>query len=98
MQKDSFFWNLEAEKAFEQLKQAMTQSPLLALPDFSKIFVIECDASGSGVVAVLMQDHRPIAFLSQVLQGKILTLATYEKETLALVLAIQKRHPYLLGQ
>eukprot|EP00268_Persea_americana_P050645 TRINITY_DN5521_c0_g1_i1.p1 TRINITY_DN5521_c0_g1~~TRINITY_DN5521_c0_g1_i1.p1 ORF type:complete len:370 (-),score=44.37 TRINITY_DN5521_c0_g1_i1:2500-3609(-) len=95
--KDSFFWTLAADQASEKLKQAMTQSPVLALPDFSKPFVVECDASGTGVGAVLMQDHRPIAFFSQALQGKNLNLSTYEKEILSLVLAILKWRPYLLG-
>jgi hypothetical protein len=79
------------------LKTAVTQAPVLALPNFSKQFTIECDASGLGVGAVLMQDKRPIAYLSKVLKGKALHMSTYEKELFALVTAIQKWRPYLLG-
>ncbi|KAL5814796.1 hypothetical protein ACOSQ3_025587 [Xanthoceras sorbifolium] len=96
LKKDSFVWTPIAEEAFKKLKEAMTKALVLALPDFSKKFIVECDASGSGVGAVLMQD-RPIAFFSQALQGKNLLLSTYEKEILALVLAVQKWRPYLLG-
>lgn len=88
---------MEALEAFHNLKQAMTKPPVLALPDFSKPFVIECDASGRGIGAVLMQEGRPIAYLSQALKGKALNLSTYEKELLALVLSVQKWRPYLLG-
>jgi hypothetical protein len=97
LKKDAFTWNESAERAFEQLKKAMTTGPVLALPDFTKTFIVECDASGSGIGAVLMQDARPIAFFSQALKGRNLARSTYEKEMMALISAIQKWRPYLLG-
>lgn len=52
-------------------------SPLvLALPDFERSFIIECDAFGLGVGLVLMQGGKPLAYLSQVLKGKVLDLST----------------------
>jgi hypothetical protein len=98
LKKDSFLWNPEAERAFEKLKQVMTQTPVLALPDFTKPFIVECDASGTGIGGVLMQEQNPIAFMSQALHGKNLAMSTYDKEMLALVLAVQKWRPYLMGQ
>ena len=76
----------------------MAQPPVLALSDFSKPFIIECDALGFGLEAVLMQDHKPIAYHSQASKGKHLHLSTYETELLALAIAVKKWRPYLLGK
>lgn len=87
-----------AELAFKQLKEALTSPPVLSLPNFSQRFVIECDASGNRIGAILSQHHRPIAYFSEALKGSTLALSTYEKEMLAIVKSIRKWRPYLLGK
>ena len=76
----------------------MSYSPVLALPDFSQPFIIECDASSSRLEAVLMQHNKPIAFYSQALKGKHFLLSAYETELLALATAARKWGPYLVGK
>ena len=67
------------EKALEELKKKLTSAPLLALPDFGKTFEIECYASGVGIGGMLMQDRRPIAYISGKLIGQILNHSVYDK-------------------
>lgn len=95
LKKDSFMWTEAATEAFEALKFALTSSPVLALPDFSKTFVVETDASGKGIGAVLMQDKHPLAFISKALGPRQLGMSIYERELLAVVYAIQKWGTYL---
>ena len=64
--------------AFQQLKQAMTSGPILALPDFSIPFVLETDAFGVGIGVILIQHDRAITFLSQALFLKHQGLSAYE--------------------
>ncbi|KZV39307.1 peroxidase 64 [Dorcoceras hygrometricum] len=98
LKKDSLGWNDDAQGAFELLKKAISTAPVLRMPDFKQQFVIECDASGRGVGAVLTQDGRPVAYFSKALASRSLSKSTYEKELMALVLAIQHWRPYLLGR
>lgn len=94
--KRMFDWNEDAQKAFVAFHQAVTLAPVLALPDFTQQFVIEYDASGLGVGAVLMQNGRPLAYFSKGFTRKVLSRSAYEKELMALILAVQHWRPYLL--
>ncbi|CAN6474419.1 unnamed protein product [Victoria cruziana] len=98
LKKGAFHWTDQALHAFEQLKTAMVTAPVLALPDFGKTFVVETDASELGIGAVLSQDGHPLAFMSKALTHRAKPLSTYEKELLAIVVAVGKWRPYLLGR
>lgn len=90
LRKDGFVWTKEATDAVESLKEAMKKVPILALPDFSQVFELETDASGTGLGAVLSQGGRPIAFYSQALTGQARLKSVYKRQLMAIVLSIQK--------
>jgi hypothetical protein len=56
LKNNSFTWNLAAAQDFQTLKMAMCTTPVLALPNFTKTFVLECDSFGKGIGNVLMQE------------------------------------------
>ena len=85
------------KKCFESLKGIMSSTPVLATPNFSKPFMIECDTSGYGLGAVLMQDEHQIAFESRKLNKREQLKSTYDKEMLAIMHALVKWRQYLLG-
>jgi len=64
LKKDAFSWTLEETKAFEHHKEEMCQASVLAMPDFTKTFIVECDASRNGIGVFLMQEGRLISFES----------------------------------
>ena len=90
-----FTWEQAQEEAFQILKEKLTQAPLLTLPDFSKTFEIECDASGMGIGAVLIQEKKSNAYSSEKLGGATLNYPTYDQELYALVRALQTWQHYL---
>ena len=94
----SFQWTQQCQEAFDLLKQALVQAPLLTVPNFSKQFVVETDASDCGLGAVLMRDNHPISYLSKALCALNKGLSTYEKECMVMLLAVDKWRPYLQGQ
>lgn len=79
LEKDAFQWGHEQKQAFQQLKHIMTSCPVLALPDFSLLFTIEVDACATGLGAVLMQNGKPLAYLSKTLGPKSAAQSIYEK-------------------
>ena len=95
LKKDAFLWTKEVTCAFHQLKNAMISLPVFALPDFSKPFELETDASRVGLEVVLMQEEKPLAYFSHELIPLAQSKSVYERELMAMVLAIQKWRPYL---
>lgn len=93
---DSFQRSIAAQEAFDNLKHAICQTPVLVLPVFDKTFIVEVDASDNGIGAVLMQKGHPLSYINRQLKSKQLHLSIYMNELLAVIFAVQKWHHYLL--
>jgi hypothetical protein len=96
--RDAFAWDDDAQAAFNALKHALTTRLVLQMPDFSKLFVVDCDASGAGFGAVLHQGTGPLAYFSKSFAARHLKLAAYERELIGLVQAVHHWRPYLWGR
>jgi hypothetical protein len=90
-----YIWTSATELAFHTLKKALVSAPVLALPDFSAQFTIETDACEYGIGVVLLQKNHPLAFVSKSLGPRNRGLSTYEKEYMAILLAVQQWRQYL---
>ena len=84
--------------AFQQLKEALTSPPILRLPDFTQRFVIECDASGIRLGAILLQQNQPVAYFSEALKGSALALSIYEKKNVGNRQSHQEMASILAGE
>ena len=94
-------WNDQADNSFNRLKYMLINAPLMRNPDFTRTFILQTDASGIGVGAVLSQgeeEDRPIAYFSRKLLPRERAYLTVEKECLAIVLAVQHFKVYLMGR
>ena len=98
LKKDSFRWNSQAEEAFSKLKSAITSAPVLALPNFQQSFILETDASGVGIGAVLSQNGHPIAYFSKKMSPRMQNQSAYTRELYAITEGLAKFRHYLLGR
>ena len=99
-----FEWTIECQTAFDKLKEMLVSAPVLAYPRFGLgvEFILETDASGVGLGAVLSQTQddeqlHPIAYASRSLDNSERNYGITELETLAVVWAARYFRPYLLG-
>ena len=94
-------WGARQQIAFLRLKNVLQSTPVLALPDPKLPFVVNCDASGCAVGAVLQQDRgsglQPVAFLSKKLTGAESRYPVHEQELLAIITALTPWRHYLSG-
>jgi hypothetical protein len=92
-----FVWSQKCEDAFHALRQHLTTAPVLAQPDSSKPFDVYCDASGTGLGCVLMQDNRVIAYASRALRPHEQNYPTHDLEFAAVVHELKMWRHYLMG-
>ncbi|GFS61197.1 transposon Tf2-9 polyprotein [Trichonephila clavipes] len=89
-----FNWSTEALDSFDKIKRALTEVPVLQLPNFTEQFNLFTDASGVGIGAVLNQNHRPIAFASRTLNKAERNYTVTERKCLAVIWALNKFKTY----
>ena len=91
----SFNWTAECQQAFEELKRRFTEEPVLIMPDQTKPFQIECDASKYASGAVLTQNNgngnrHPCAFISKTFSETERNYKIYDRELLAIIRALEE--------
>ena len=94
-------WGPVHQSAFDQLKAAVTKEPVLRMPDFTRTFILQTDASQNGAGAALLQEHdgtkHPVAYYSKKFSQRERSYSTIEKECLALIWGVRKFQIYLYG-
>jgi hypothetical protein len=92
-----FVWGQKCEDAFHTLRQHLTTTPVLAQPESNKPFDVYCDASGTGLGCVLMQDNRVIAYASRALRPHEQNYPTHDLELAVVVHALKMWRHYFMG-
>jgi len=95
-------WNENRDNAFQELKRRISTPPILKLPDVTKPFILQTDASHTGIGAVLLQEDAagekcPVAFASRKLQPRETHYSTIERECLAIIWGVTKFQVYVYG-
>ena len=96
-------WGKEQEDAFEGLKTALSEAPVLRPPQWGKPWIIDCDASNTAVGAVLSQEEpdakeeHPVYYYSRLLNSAERNYSTTDRECLAVIAAVKKFRVYVLG-
>lgn len=86
--KQAFVWTPAATTAFEDLKSALTSTPVLWLPLFDRPFEIQTDASSTSIGVILLQDQHPLAYFSKALITWLQVASTYAREIYAITEAV----------
>jgi hypothetical protein len=103
LKKDKKFdWTTECQTSFDELKRRFTEEPVLTMPDHTKPFQIECDASKYASGAVLTQldsngDRHPCAFISKMFSPTERNYEIYDRELLAIIRALEEWRHYIQG-
>jgi hypothetical protein len=92
-----FVWSEECDQSFHTLRKHLTLAPVLTQPDMSKPFEVFCDASGTGLGCVLMQENRVIAYASRALRPHEKNYPTHDLELAAVVHALKLWRHNLMG-
>jgi hypothetical protein len=90
-----FYWGAAEDQAFHTLIDKLARAPLLQLLDFGKTFELKCDASGTSIGGVLLQEGKPVVYFSEKMSGPSLNYSTYDKEMYALVRVLETCQHYL---
>ncbi|UYV83760.1 K02A2.6-like, partial [Cordylochernes scorpioides] len=97
-----FSWTIDCERAMDKLKQALSSPPMLAYPDPGEPFILDTDASNTGIGAVLSQTQdgveRVIAYFSKTLSKPERNYCVTRRELLAIVKSTEHFYHYLYGQ
>jgi hypothetical protein len=94
---NKYVWSEACDEVFKHLKKLLTISPVLAQPDTAKSFDVYCDASGTSLGGVLMQECRVISYSSRQLRRHEEHYPTHDLELEAVVMALRMWRHYLHG-